>query len=58
MELIGIGYADGVYDEQERATIASIAQDLCVDKHELRELESWVSRQMALISEAKSILEA
>ena len=57
MELIGIGFADGVYDEQERATIASIAQDLSIDKHELGELESWVSRQMALISEAKSILE-
>lgn len=57
IELVGVGYADQTLEESEANFIAHIAETLNVDALRLVEIQSWVQRQIILVSEAQKFLE-
>jgi uncharacterized tellurite resistance protein B-like protein len=58
IELLGLAYVDGHYDPSETQTIERIATSLGIPENRLLQMENWVLRQMALASEAESLLAA
>ncbi|WP_135458893.1 TerB family tellurite resistance protein [Vibrio echinoideorum] len=57
IELVGVGYADQVFDESEDNFIRHIAEVIGVDLPRLEKLKDWVQRQMTLVTEAQQFLE-
>ncbi|MCG9714956.1 TerB family tellurite resistance protein [Shewanella insulae] len=57
LELIGLGHADGDYDNEEQSFIRKLARMIELDDSDVQQCESWVSKQIALISEANSMME-
>ena len=52
LELLGLALVDGEYRTATRAVVAGIAKAFCFGEDELRGMEAWVDRQIALIEEA------
>ena len=55
LELLGLAYVDGHYHPNETAVIERIAAELGVDEPRLLQMESWVQREMALVTEAEAL---
>jgi uncharacterized tellurite resistance protein B-like protein len=53
LELIGVGHADQSFHADESAFIRKVAAGLGVGEDEVRRMESWVERQLALAQEAE-----
>jgi len=56
LELLGLAYVDGHYHPNETALIERIAAELGVSERRLLEMENWVQREMALVTEAEALL--
>ena len=57
LELIGVGYVDDSFSPSESGLIWQVAVALQVQREELQKVESWVGRQMALVREARDLME-
>ena len=53
LELIGVGHADNEFHAEENAFVRKVAQSFGTPEQEVREMESWVTRQMALAQEVE-----
>jgi uncharacterized tellurite resistance protein B-like protein len=53
LELIGVGHADEEFHAEESKLLQEIAGKLDVSEAELREMEIWVNRQLALAQEVE-----
>jgi uncharacterized tellurite resistance protein B-like protein len=56
IELIGVGYADQVFEQSEDSLIKQVAVEIGVEPKKIEELKNWVQRQMALVLESKLLL--
>lgn len=52
LEILGIAYADGEYQREERLFIQNLADEFGIAPVTLAAMENWVLRQVALNSEA------
>jgi uncharacterized tellurite resistance protein B-like protein len=57
LELLGLAYADEDYHASEKKFMRQVSQACGVSEHELRDMESWVARQLALVREAEQFME-
>ncbi len=57
LELLGLAHADEEYHLSEKEIINQIAKACGISDTELVDMESWVIRQFALVSEAKQFME-
>jgi uncharacterized tellurite resistance protein B-like protein len=53
LELIGTGHADQEFSAQENEFVRNAAAQLGISEAEVRAMESWVERQLALAQEAE-----
>ena len=56
LELLAVCVVDGEYHPAERAAMVQLADAMGVSAEELRQLESWVLRQAALLQEAEALM--
>jgi hypothetical protein len=56
LELMGLGYVDGDFDWREQAVVRDVADAMGVSPDELRLLENWTLRQVALLQEAEALM--
>ena len=56
-ELIGMGYADERFDQQESELINAMAKALAIGEDEVLNIVSWVKRQLLLVKEAHQLME-
>lgn len=57
LELLGLAHADQDYHATEKEFMQQVASACGVSENELRDMESWVVRQLALVSEAVQFME-
>jgi uncharacterized tellurite resistance protein B-like protein len=57
LELLGLAHADADYHLTEKDYISNVASSLGISELVLADMESWVSRQFALVREAEQFLE-
>ena len=57
LELVGVGYVDESFSSNESALIAEVADALHIAQDDLDKVESWVRRQLALVGEARELME-
>ena len=57
LEIIGLAHADEDYHQDEKSFVSDLAKEVGLDPSMLAEMESWVSRQFALIREVQQFLE-
>lgn len=56
-EMIGMGYADEEFDPQESELLNTMANALAIDEDEVKDIVSWVKRQLLLVKEAHQLME-
>ena len=56
LEIIGIGHADNEFHPEESGFVRKMASSLGVSDEEVKAMESWVERQLALALEAERLL--
>lgn len=54
LELIGVGHADQEFHPDESAMLAKIASAFGVEEEELRRMDGWITRQLALAVEVET----
>ncbi len=54
LEILGVGHADEEFSPEESAFVSNLAEHLGLTEDQVRAMESWVSRQIALAREAES----
>lgn len=57
LELLGLACADDNYHPAEKEYIRKVTEACGVSENELRDMESWVVRQLALVREAAQFME-
>lgn len=57
LELLGLAHADQDYHATEKEFMQQVANACGVSENELRDMESWVVRQLSLVSEADQFME-
>lgn len=57
IELIGVAHADDTYTHEEKDFVLSLAENLSIDPELLKQMESWVERQLGLVKEANLFME-
>jgi hypothetical protein len=57
LELLGLAHADQDYHVTEKDFMKQVANACGVSENELRDMESWVVRQLALVREAAQFME-
>lgn len=56
LELLGVAHSNNDYDPREKALIGQYAEALSISKNKLKELETWVTKQLALMEEVKQLI--
>lgn len=56
LELLAICLVDGEYHPAERAAMGQLADAMSVSAAKMRQLESWIFRQTALLQEAEALM--
>ena len=56
LELLAVCVVDGEYHPAERAAMGQLADAMDVSGENMRQLESWVLRQAALLQEAEALM--
>lgn len=57
LELLGLAHADQEYHSAEKDFVKQVATSCGVSCYELRDMESWVVRQLSLVREATQFME-
>lgn len=57
LELLGLAHADQDYHVTEKDFLNQVANACGVSENDLRDMESWVVRQLALVSETVQFME-
>lgn len=57
LELLGLAYADQDYHETEKSFMRQVVNACGISENELRDMESWVVRQLSLVREAVQFME-
>ncbi|HPO17176.1 MAG TPA: hypothetical protein PLI09_27320 [Candidatus Hydrogenedentes bacterium] len=56
LEIIGLGYSDSKYSASECEFVARMSKAFKITQKEVSVLENWVSRQLALVTEAHALI--
>ena len=57
LELVGMGYVDNQFSAGESELIGKMAAVLEIGEEDLDSIETWVKRQLALVEEARELME-
>ena len=56
LELLGVAHSNNDYDSREKELIGQYAEALDISKDKLKKLETWVTKQLALMAEVKQLI--
>jgi uncharacterized tellurite resistance protein B-like protein len=56
LELLGVAYSNNEYNVNEKKLIEQYAQALNINEEQLKKLETWVEKQLALMREIEQLL--